>query len=289
MKIVTGYTGKSHITSADDQGRNMATFGTGSYVLSVGSEFACTMVSTNKAQIADGEGVLQGVHFRIESAEVDQLDIDSGTTGTYRKDLICAEYTKSDENIEAVSLVVIKGTESSSSDPAEPSYTTGTIRDGAVKVDFPLWELDFEGVNVTAKKLFDASISGRFPIGYIYISADSTSPAKLFGGTWTQIKDKFLLSAGDTYTAGSTGGSATNTHSHYVGLSYDTNNALYITAVGNLPKTRIRPDTTFGSISATSITLHEPQTSVQREDSTYDETISIMPPYLAVYVWQRVA
>ena len=42
------------------------------------------------------------------------------------------------------------------------------------------------------------------------MSANSTSPATLFGGTWEQIKDKFLLSSGATYSAGSTGGEATH-------------------------------------------------------------------------------
>ena len=47
-----------------------------------------------------------------------------------------------------------------------------------------------------------------YPIGSIYISASSATPGSLFGGTWEQIKDVFLLSAGDTYHAGLTGGSA---------------------------------------------------------------------------------
>lgn len=51
-----------------------------------------------------------------------------------------------------------------------------------------------------------------YPIGSIYTSTKSTSPATLFGGTWVQIKDTFLLTAGDSYSAGATGGSATHTH-----------------------------------------------------------------------------
>ena len=47
-----------------------------------------------------------------------------------------------------------------------------------------------------------------YPIGSIYISTSPTNPSTLFGGTWTQIEDRFLLSAGSTYSAGSTGGSA---------------------------------------------------------------------------------
>ena len=47
-----------------------------------------------------------------------------------------------------------------------------------------------------------------YPVGSIYMSVNATSPASLFGGTWEQLKDRFLLAAGDTYAAGSTGGEA---------------------------------------------------------------------------------
>ena len=64
-----------------------------------------------------------------------------------------------------------------------------------------------------------------YPIGCIYISVTSTNPGTLFGGTWEQIQDKFLLCAGSTYSAGTTGGASTVTlettnlpsHTHSVG------------------------------------------------------------------------
>lgn len=45
-----------------------------------------------------------------------------------------------------------------------------------------------------------------YPVGSIYMTVSTTSPAVLFGGTWEQIKDKFLLACGDTYNNGETGG-----------------------------------------------------------------------------------
>lgn len=51
-----------------------------------------------------------------------------------------------------------------------------------------------------------------YPVGSIYTSTKNTNPATTLGGTWTQIKDRFLLCAGDSYSAGATGGSATHTH-----------------------------------------------------------------------------
>lgn len=37
-----------------------------------------------------------------------------------------------------------------------------------------------------------------YPIGAIYMSMNSTDPGELFGGTWEQIKDVFLVAEGDS-------------------------------------------------------------------------------------------
>jgi microcystin-dependent protein len=50
-----------------------------------------------------------------------------------------------------------------------------------------------------------------YPIGSIYMSVNNVNPSTVFGGTWEQIKDKFLLACGDIYNNGATGGSATHT------------------------------------------------------------------------------
>lgn len=47
-----------------------------------------------------------------------------------------------------------------------------------------------------------------YPVGSIYMSVSSTSPATLFGGTWAALEGRFLIGANSTYTAGSTGGAA---------------------------------------------------------------------------------
>ena len=52
-----------------------------------------------------------------------------------------------------------------------------------------------------------------YPVGAIYISTVSTSPATLFGGTWSAIgAGTFLVAAGTGYAVGATGGATSHTH-----------------------------------------------------------------------------
>lgn len=117
-----------------------------------------------------------------------------------------------------------------------------------------------------------------YPVGSIYLSTSSTSPSSLFGGTWEQIKDVFLLAAGDTYTAGSTGGEATHTltlsempsHSH-----------TFTTAAG-----QIWNDGDFIMRGSVESSDHiDNSTSRVGGDVAHNN----MPPYLTVYMWKRIA
>ena len=51
-----------------------------------------------------------------------------------------------------------------------------------------------------------------YPIGSIYQSVASTSPASFLGGTWEVLSGQFLIGANSTYSAGTTGGATTHTH-----------------------------------------------------------------------------
>lgn len=60
--------------------------------------------------------------------------------------------------------------------------------------------------------LYKRILLAAHPVGTLYMSTSATSPAELFGGTWTQVTDCFPLAAGTTYAAGTTGGAATHSH-----------------------------------------------------------------------------
>ena len=55
-------------------------------------------------------------------------------------------------------------------------------------------------------------LNKTYPIGSIYMNINNINPGTLFGGTWEQIQDRFLLAAGNSYDGGSTGGAASHTH-----------------------------------------------------------------------------
>ena len=73
------------------------------------------------------------------------------------------------------------------------------------------WSKNDFNVNGTLKvnntNIFDLI----YPVGSFYISAKSTNPAILFGGTWEQIQGRFLLGRSSSYPVGSMGGEATHT------------------------------------------------------------------------------
>jgi microcystin-dependent protein len=60
------------------------------------------------------------------------------------------------------------------------------------------------------KTSVDAIFDIMYPVGIILEFDRDTNPNEISGwkGTWAQIKDKFTLAAGDIYTVGQTGGSA---------------------------------------------------------------------------------
>lgn len=175
MRIITGHRGTPHITSNDEQGRNQGIFGTGNYVLNVGQKLNATMTDATTVTLEDGEGIMQGVHFRIAPGTTEAISISPGTTGYNRIDLICARYTKDvSTGIEDVGLVVIEGTPNAST-PSAPSHNTGDILGGDTLVDFPLWKVTLTGVSPALKRLSAVSSVGK---AVLWTTGDpSTEPA----------------------------------------------------------------------------------------------------------------
>lgn len=150
MEIITGYTGKPHVTAEQDRDVNEGIFDTGSFVLKTGSQLAAELVSNNEIKIRDGVLVIQGCTATIKKNTYDPVTIANGSQGMKRIDLIVARYNKNEETkIEEVTLKVIQGTPNAST-AAVPTYKTGDIQSGDLVADMPLYKVTLDGLNVTS-------------------------------------------------------------------------------------------------------------------------------------------
>ena len=67
-------------------------------------------------------------------------------------------------------------------------------------------------LNSSVTKLNNDLLDKIYPVGAVYISVNDVNPSTLFGGTWERIEQgRFLISSGDNYKIGTTGGEATHT------------------------------------------------------------------------------
>lgn len=127
-----------------------------------------------------------------------------------------------------------------------------------------------------------------YPVGSIYMSTNNTSPASLFTSTWERIQDRFLLAAGSSYTAGSTGGSANailvEHGSHLVGLT-----GSYWLEYGNANGYFLSTDnvTKYGTISRGWNLAGGNEIYPAGYTAGESGTGKNMPPYLTVYMWKR--
>lgn len=177
-----------------------------------------------------------------------------------------------------------------------------TTKSAVIPIAFTLMDFFHTGMGVSLGKVatrngFDCAMDAYFtgnvtvgnrllidtiyPVGSIYMSTNNVSPQTFFGGTWERITDRFLLGAGNTYTAGGTGGSATHTltvdemphHYHVLKVATSTSAA------------------SDAALRASGVKAY----SSQLADSPTDNIDEMggnaahnnMPPYLAVYMWKR--
>lgn len=140
-----------------------------------------------------------------------------------------------------------------------------------------------------AEVAIEAMIRSAYPVGSIYISTINNSPANFIGGNWEQIKDTFLLAAGTTYPAGTSGGSADAVvveHNHGSIYASGGVNDGYLLA-GNGGSSR---DNVIG-LNSSAYTINrigQFGEFVTRKFGT-SGTGKNMPPYIAVYMWKRIA
>lgn len=133
-----------------------------------------------------------------------------------------------------------------------------------------------------------------YPVGAIYISTVSTGPATLFGfGTWERIKDKFLLSAGSTYSAGSTGGEATHTLTAKElpkqSGTISTHGVYSGTPIAAVSGVFSASHSCSGKYMVGTASGHDSVDTITYSNGGEGTAHNNMPPYLTVYMWKRTA
>ena len=185
MNIITGYMGEPHITSQQKRNINIGIFDSGAHIIKgVGSELAATVISANEVEIADGMIMCEGCTSEIAHGTTESMTIDNGTQGQLRIDLIVARYNRNTSTgVEDMALIVIKGTPSAS-DPQSPAYISGTISDGDTTVDFPIYQVNIDGISITSVDALVGTVNIPDLISDSISSAlNSALKWKIFGGT----------------------------------------------------------------------------------------------------------
>ena len=127
------------------------------------------------------------------------------------------------------------------------------------------------------------------------MSVNSTNPKDLFGGTWQQLQNRFLVGVGSSYSNGATGGASSYTPKGTVG-----NHTL---TLNEIPKHSHKVYGGWGDGPSDQGSFRTDQNSPAHwwsatgsvggggsHNHGFTGTAqTILPPYLAVYMWKRTS
>lgn len=154
----------------------------------------------------------------------------------------------------------------------------------------------------------EAVLNSVYPVGSIYMSMNSASPASLFGGTWSQLTGRFLVGVGYPGSNTTSTYGTTSTYEYYMDTNSKGGSKSIKLELKNLPDLdeKLGMKTT-GNNYDRSITPYEAggidanmswSTNVQHTDganairdkrSEKNIPYTYLPPYLSVFMWRRTA
>ena len=138
-----------------------------------------------------------------------------------------------------------------------------------------------------------------WPVGSIYISIDSTNPNTKFGGTWSQIKGRFLLGTGSLENNNNgrfgqvTSGQVNVPAGEKGGEAYHKLSLNEMPKHGHNSNARLQwyNDTGYGPMfnQGNPSNVGVDRGNTYTSDVGGDNSHNNIPPYYAVYIWQRTA
>lgn len=161
------------------------------------------------------------------------------------------------------------------------NVTGDAIVSGQVKAQ----TLEADTLGTNAQAAVKALISAVYPVGAYYWSGSPTEPGSIIGGTWEQIKGKFLFASDDVLT----NGVITTAGTYHVGATGGSADAVVVEHTH-----------TFATLVASELggnyaspTTANNYSEIRQTAETYSTGVSgvgkNMPPYLVAYAWKRIA
>jgi len=190
------------------------------------------------------------------------------------------------------------------------NYMTGATFPSPTLTGTPIAPTASVGTSTTqiaTTAFVQAAIVAAYPVGSIYMSTVATNPGTLFGfGTWVAYgAGRMPISADGTYTAGSTGGSATTTlsttnlpsHTHTFSATTGATDLSHTHQYGSSnnyggggPNAFDARNTNSYTTSGASVNMNHTHSVSGTTDGTGSGTaVTTISPYIAVYMWNRTA
>lgn len=160
MEIVSGRTGKPHVTSQQFRQIIEGTVGQGSYIITSGENLEPELVSNNLLKIRSGMMCHHGNVSCVKLGTYDEVELTNGSQGMKRIDLVVNRYTRNEETgVESNEWVVLMGKPDAKATSA-PSYAVGNLQDGDLVDDCPVFEVHYDGINITEVKSLLKTLNG---------------------------------------------------------------------------------------------------------------------------------
>ena len=148
--------------------------------------------------------------------------------------------------------------------------------------------------NTTLQSWINNLLKTIYPVGTYYYSSSSTSPASLFGGSWTAVKDAFIFGSGKNYKVGDKGGELVHTLSlseipHHNHSMSNTDPDVRALVIGGQTGTG---ETTAGFVAGGSNSLWNGIEKRRIPITDYTgggHAHNNMPPFVTANIWRRVS
>ena len=184
--LVTGSHGGDdpHVESKHDALMHAAMLGRGGYILKTRNwTMKPTAKDANNITIPAWDLVVEGRQIYI--AAPTDVNIQSGSQGQKRRDLIVARYAlNSGTGVETVTLEAIKGKPSAAT-PADPGIEPGSIIGGAIVSALPLCRVNLDGITITS---IDTLVNVMQPLEDVWDSLTQTEVLTLINSTYGTVK-----------------------------------------------------------------------------------------------------